>query len=93
MGIDLRDGNPSLPVVLAMQGDPEVARLFRKPSLSESDIEIMMRRIEGSGALDEVRRLARKFAAKAREGLNVLPESGERQQLFDLVDLLSDRAS
>src|SRR3989442_545175 len=39
-GIDLRDGNPSLPIVLALRGDPELRRLFASPQLAAAEIEV-----------------------------------------------------
>ena len=40
IGIDLRDGNPSLPVVLALQRDAEVARVFERRAPSEGEIAL-----------------------------------------------------
>src|SRR5207237_5049012 len=37
-GIDLRDGNPSLPIVLALRSDPAVARLFARDGLAGGDV-------------------------------------------------------
>ena len=38
-GIDLRDGNPSLPIVLAMARDPEFARVFADPEPDAAQVE------------------------------------------------------
>src|SRR5262249_11440805 len=44
-GIDLRDGNPSLPIVLALAGDGELARLFASERLLATDVEAGLARI------------------------------------------------
>src|SRR3989475_642651 len=53
-GIDLRDGNPSLPIVLALRGDPELRRLFASSQLAAAEIEAGLGRIGGSGVLKAV---------------------------------------
>lgn len=87
VGDDLREGKPTLPLLLAMsRGTPserevirdaieqgEVARL--------NDIVSIVRR---TGAIDATRAAARAEADKARECLAVLPESNSREALLEL---------
>jgi octaprenyl-diphosphate synthase len=91
VGIDLRDGNPSLPMVLALQRDPEVARVFQKESPEPHEVEDTLERIRSSGVLDEVRKVALEFRAKARADMEMLPPSSDREQLLGLIDQLVDR--
>lgn len=92
VGIDLRDGNPSLPIVLALERDPGVARVFEKAEPSATDVDDALARIRESGVLTEVRELAKRHAARAHECLETLPASPHKDQLVALVDQLVGRA-
>lgn len=91
-GSDLRDGNPSLPVVLALPRDPEVRRVFQTETPSEGDIQLAQARIRDSGVLREVRALATEYGARARENVSRLPASQDREHLLSLIDELIGRA-
>jgi octaprenyl-diphosphate synthase len=93
VGIDLRDGNPSLPVVLAMRDDRELRRLFEKPNPTAADMSAAVACIRRSGVLDEVRALATGHADRARDALQRVPPSIYRENLLDLIDQLVERAS
>src|SRR5207249_2964770 len=58
-GVDLRDGNPSLPIVLALARDGELARLFASERLVAADIEAGLARIRLTGVLSAVAERAR----------------------------------
>jgi len=92
IGIDLRDGNPSLPMVLALRRDAEVARFFQKSDPHPDEIDHALERIRASGVLAEVRALAEEYRAKARTDMQTLPASPDREQLLALIDQLIDRA-
>lgn len=91
IGIDLRDGNPSLPVVLALEEDPALARWFSKNELKEHELEEFRLRICASSALPRARGLAESYAAMARQQLAQLPASPDRATLLELVDQLVHR--
>jgi octaprenyl-diphosphate synthase len=93
IGIDLRDGNPSLPVVLALRRDAEIRRIFEKPELTPTEINVALVRIRDLGVLSEVRTLAAEYGARARENLECLPPSGDRDHLMQMVDQLIERAA
>lgn len=96
VGDDLREGKPTLPLLVAMaRGEPserdlvrhaiehgEVARL--------SDVVDVVRR---TGALEAARQVARGEAAKARECLRHLPPSTQRDALLELCLRSVDRSS
>jgi octaprenyl-diphosphate synthase len=96
VGDDLREGKPTLPLLVAMaRGEPaerdlvrhaiehgEVARL--------SDVVGVVRR---TGALEAARQVARGEAAKARECLRHLPPSTQRDALLELCVRSVDRSS
>jgi octaprenyl-diphosphate synthase len=90
-GIDLRDGNPSLPIVLALERDAEVRRLFSAPALTEADIERGLARIGRSGVLPAV---AARVGAQLEQALalmDALPASPARAALREVALSLADR--
>jgi octaprenyl-diphosphate synthase len=91
VGIDLRDGTPSLPIVLAVGRDPEVARAFQSPQLSESDRQTILDRIRASGVLAEVRALAAEYGEQAHRSLDVLPPSADKDEIAAVIDQLLHR--
>jgi octaprenyl-diphosphate synthase len=91
VGIDLRDGNPSLPLVLAAARDPEVRRVFMASSASESEIDAALVRVRSLDVLPEVRRLAEDYTRRARHLLDELPYSGHRQALADIIAEVEER--
>jgi octaprenyl-diphosphate synthase len=81
---DVRDGNPSLPIVLALPRDAEVRDLFVKPELSEDEIARLVERIHATGVLTEVQDLADAQLAEALSRLEVFPVSPARDALITL---------
>ena len=90
-GIDLRDGNPSLPIVLALQGDRELTRLFASPRLVPAEIERGLSCIRRAGVLEEVASHARRHIDAALGELHRLPPSVSRTALEALVAALGER--
>jgi octaprenyl-diphosphate synthase len=93
VGIDLRDGSPSLPIVLTIQQDDEVRRMFGRPELNEDEVQFVLTRLRESPALAEARRLAEDHAEQARQALSTLSESPHRESLLWLVEQLVQRVS
>jgi octaprenyl-diphosphate synthase len=93
IGIDLRDGNPSLPVVLALQHDAEVVRVFQKSHPTEQEIDATLARIRASGVLAEVKALAAEYGARGRAAVEALAPSDDRDHLLALIDQLTERAA
>jgi geranylgeranyl pyrophosphate synthase len=91
VGIDLRDGNPSLPLVLAVRQDPEVRRVFLTPEPEEGAIRAALERIRALGVLSTVRRLAEDYTRRARELLAGLPYSACREALDGIVTEIEER--
>ena len=92
-GIDLRDGNPSLPIVLALACDTELARLFASERLVAANIEAGLTRIRRTGVLAAVAERARAHIHAALAALAELPESPYRAALFALTHGLAERPS
>lgn len=91
IGIDLRDGNPALPIVLALNADPVVRRWFAETELSEEQLAAFRQRIRASGAMISAKRLAESYAEEAQAQLALLPESTDKRTLLELVEQLVHR--
>lgn len=92
-GLDLREGNPSLPIVLALERLPEVARVFALEQPSDADVESALSALRASSVLAEVRTMARDYGQRARAAIAQLAPSGDRDHLFEMIDQLIERAS
>lgn len=90
-GIDLRDGNPSLPIVLTLERDPEFRRLFAARELGASDIEAGLARIRRAGVLEVVAERARDELAAALAAIERLPASPYRDALVTVAQGLGER--
>ena len=91
VGIDLRDGNPSLPLVLAIAKDAEVRRVFVHADPSTTDIAGALDRVRNIGVLATVRRLAEDYTERARAVLDTLPYSAYRQALDGIITEIEER--
>ena len=90
-GIDLRDGNPSLPVVLALGRDDELARLFAADQLSAAEVEAGLARLRHAGILRAVAERARVHSTAALADIRRLSPSPCRDALIALAQALADR--
>ncbi|MGD9763904.1 MAG: polyprenyl synthetase family protein [Candidatus Binatia bacterium] len=93
IGIDVREGNPSLPIVLALGEDEELRRLFARPELSEGEVSAVLGRLRRSGVIARGYQLAAQHAVTARSALLALPDTRYRDHLLALVEQLVDRGS
>jgi geranylgeranyl pyrophosphate synthase len=84
-GVDLRDGTPTLPLIVAARRDPRVWR-----ALAGEPVPDALERVAASGALEPARELALRYAARAREALDGEPD---RASLEALTHLVVDRES
>lgn len=87
VGDDLREGKPTLPLLIAMERGSEAERALIRRAIEEGEqdrlgdiIEIVRR----TGALEATREAAQTEAAKARACLDALPESQARKALLEL---------
>ena len=83
-GTDLRDGTPTLPLILAAQSDPLV-----RAALAGGPQEGALIRVAETGALEHSREFALEYAAKARASLN----GTHRKELDALVTAVLERKS
>jgi heptaprenyl diphosphate synthase len=94
---DLREGVYSLPVLRAIQRqDGHAARLkelLPRTSLSTDEIQEIVQSIVASGAVAEVKALAREYLRRARRALDALPEGDARISLDRLAEFVVARNS
>jgi octaprenyl-diphosphate synthase len=82
-GTDLREGTPTLPLLLAAQEDEVVS-----DALAGGPVEGALLRVAATGAIERSRAVALDYAAKARASL----DGGlHREELETLADLVVDR--
>lgn len=79
-GTDLRDGTPTLPLLLAARDD-EVVR----EALAGGPLEGALVRVAATGALERSREIALDYARRARESLNGEVRRDELESLADAV--------
>ncbi len=95
VGIDIRDGNPTLPSILTLragaQGSPRLLQILRTPQRGEGDVDAALEIIRSSGALDEARSLAREYGDRARRSVDVVEDPVYRAHLLRLVDMVLER--
>jgi len=92
-GADLKDGNPSLPLVLAIELDAEVKRVFQKTQPTGHEIESALERVRRSGVLTEVQQLARSYGQQALSALEHLEPSPYYDSLVFFIQQLIDRTA
>lgn len=83
-GTDLRDGTPTLPLLLAARGDPLV-----RAALAGGPLEGVLVRVAASGALEQSRALALDYASRARACLD---GAARREELEALTRAVVERS-
>src|SRR5262249_4739464 len=83
--------NPSLPIVLALERDPEVQRLFATPGLPAAELERGLARIQRSGVLPLVAARAREEMERAMAAIELLPPSPAPAALHSLSPTMGER--
>ncbi len=91
-GMDLRDGNPALPIILAIKaGDAAVNAAFDTENPSEAQITAALNSIKNGSAIQEAKSLSTRYAEEALKSIKKLPPSRYRNGLKTLVQLIIDR--
>jgi octaprenyl-diphosphate synthase len=93
IGIDLKEGNPSLPIVLAITRDLEVRRIFQKKKPTSEETARALERIRRSGVLAEARQLAESYGTQALTAMEKLEPSPYYDSLVFFIDQLLDRTA
>ena len=95
-GDDLREGKPTLPLLLAMERGTAAERELIRHAIEHGEIARLPEIVEivrRTGAINATRDAARAEADKASLALNVLPASAYREALLSLAIQSVDRSS
>ena len=94
VGTDVRDGQATLPLILARDGLPaQLQNLVSEKfgCLTEAEVEAVIAEIKASGSVGLAKTRAAGEAIAARRALDLLPESEERSLLAAVADFVVNR--
>jgi octaprenyl-diphosphate synthase len=87
VGDDLREGKPTLPLLVAMERATDAERLLIRHAIENGELEKLpeiLTIVRRTGALDATRASARAEAEQAQAALSALPPSAAREALLEL---------
>ena len=96
VGDDLREGKPTLPLLVAMARGNEEQRAVVRHAIEHGEVERLAEIVEivrATGALQATRDAARMEVERARAALAALPESEYREALLHFCAQLIERSS
>jgi octaprenyl-diphosphate synthase len=96
VGDDLREGKPTLPLLVAMERASQADRDTIRHAIEQGEVEKLpeiLAIVRSTGALDATRAAAKAEADKARAALAALPENRARAALLELCDRSVNRSS
>jgi geranylgeranyl pyrophosphate synthase len=92
-GTDLLDGTVTLPLILARERDPELAKLDLRAVRTPEQAEGVCDAIAATGALEAAREVALGMVAEAKADLPSLPEPSQQAAMELAADGVVDRYS
>jgi len=96
VGDDLREGKPTMPLLIAMERGSDSERRTIRHAIEHGEVERLgeiIAIVKATGALDATREAAVREANKASDCLLNLPESGAREALLELCAQSVHRSS
>jgi octaprenyl-diphosphate synthase len=96
VGDDLREGKPTLPLLVAMEQATDAERLMIRRAIEEGEVSKLadiVAIVKRTGALEATREAARAEADKARSNLLLLPPSVHREALLEFCARSVERSS
>ncbi len=95
-GTDIKEGTVTLPAIHALNDGlrvdkPELARLLRKTTKENGDLESVLSVLRTSGAVDKAWADARHYGELAKQALAPLPPSEAKVNMLRLVDFVLTR--
>lgn len=95
VGDDLREGKPTLPLLIAMERCQPAERILIRHAIEHGEVQGLsdiVKIVRSTGALEATREAARREADHARECLNLLPPSIWREALLEFCARSVDRS-
>jgi geranylgeranyl pyrophosphate synthase len=92
-GADVRDGTITLPLLFALETNPELGPLLSRKGLGAAEVATVLRTVAGSGALERARDVALGYIEGARRVLDACPDLVERKLLEQVAAQVVDRYS
>ena len=96
VGDDLREGKPTLPLLIAMERGSSADRQLIRSAIEQGEVtrlEEILGIVRRTGALEATREAARAEADKARGSLSALPDSMHREALLEFCVRSVERSS
>jgi octaprenyl-diphosphate synthase len=96
VGDDLREGKPTLPLLIAMERGSSDERLLIRHAIEQGEVTRLaeiVNIVRRTGALEATRDAARAEANKARQSLAVLPPTLHREALLEFCVRSVERSS
>ncbi|WP_431048693.1 polyprenyl synthetase family protein [Roseateles sp. L2-2] len=96
VGDDLREGKPTLPLLIAMERGTEADRALIRHAIEHGEVERLQDIVEivrRTGALEATREAARAEVAQARQHLSALPLSKWKESLLEFAAQSVERSS
>ena len=94
VGLDLLEGKPTLPTIIAMK-DPvygkRIIEIFTKDEAAEKDVAEALDLIKKTNAIEYCRKKAEKIVEEAISYLDIIPESQYRDSMIALAKYIVDR--
>ncbi|MBT8507472.1 phosphoesterase [Methanomicrobiaceae archaeon CYW5] len=87
---DLRQGKQTLVAILAREKGIDLSK-YRKPDLTEGEIDEAISLLEDGGVLEEVRAIAQSRVERAKSMLNIFPDCDEKDCLMQITDYFVSR--
>lgn len=96
VGDDLREGKPTLPLLIAMERGSAADRELIRQAIQHGEVQKLaeiLAVVRRTGALDATRQAAQQEADQARDRLSALPASKAREALLELCSRSVHRSS
>ena len=96
VGDDLREGKPTLPLLVAMSRSNDEERLLMRHAIEHGEpdrLDEILAIVRHTGALAATREAARAESDKARDALSTLPDTPARKALLELCARSVERSS
>ena len=94
IGIDIREGKVTLPLIIALRNTKDKERLkdlFFKEELKESDIDEIRKIVIENNGVNATIDTAKMYVEKAKESINDIKDSDAKKILIDLADFIVSR--